>query len=52
MNTAQATSMTSGEYIQHHLEHLTVNLDPAIGNSGFWSFNIDTLVVSVLMALL
>ncbi len=43
-----AEVMTSGEYIQHHLDHLTVNLQP--GTGGFWSVNIDTLTVSILLA--
>jgi F-type H+-transporting ATPase subunit a len=43
--------MTSGEYIQHHLDHLTVNLNPQIGDSTFWSFNLDTLFVSVILGL-
>jgi len=51
MSTEQAASMTSGEYIQHHLEHLTTNLTPTLGGSGFWSFNIDTLIVSITIGL-
>lgn len=39
-----STTMTSGEYIQHHLEHLTVG-------SGFWALNLDTIVISILTAL-
>lgn len=42
-----AAVMTSGEYIQHHLDHLTVNLNPQMGGSTFWSFNLDTLAVSL-----
>ena len=39
--------MTSGAYIQHHLDHLTVDLYPQIDGSSFWSFNLDTLFVSL-----
>lgn len=46
-----AETMTSGEYIQHHLDHLTVDLNPQFGNGSFWSFNLDTLFVSVLLGL-
>lgn len=42
--------ISSGEYIQHHLDHLTVNLQPGITEGGFWTVNIDTLVVSILLA--
>lgn len=38
--------MSSGEYIQHHLDHLTMNILPS---DGFWSLNVDTLVVSVVL---
>lgn len=37
--------ITSGQYIQHHLEHLTLG-------HGFWSLNLDTVSVSVTIALL
>lgn len=46
--TAENT-MTSGAYIQHHLDHLTFNLQP--GTGGFWSINIDTMIVSIALAL-
>ncbi|MDX1900439.1 MAG: F0F1 ATP synthase subunit A [Gammaproteobacteria bacterium] len=38
--------MTSGEYIQHHLEHMTFTV-----GSGFWTFNLDSIVVAILTAL-
>jgi F-type H+-transporting ATPase subunit a len=41
-------TMTSGAYIQHHLDHLTMNLHPV---GGFWAVNVDTLIVSVLIAI-
>lgn len=34
--------MTSGDYINHHLTHLDTGV-------GFWTFNLDTLVVSILL---
>ncbi|MEO8400888.1 MAG: F0F1 ATP synthase subunit A [Gammaproteobacteria bacterium] len=42
-------STESGDYIQHHLNHLIVDMNTQPG--GFWSFNIDTIIVSVLLAL-
>lgn len=43
-----------GQYIQHHLEHLTLNLKTfTIGEGGgFWSLNLDTLIVSVMVGFL
>ena len=46
-----AAAMTSGDYIQHHLDHLTVDLTPHLGGGGFWSFNVDTLIVSIALGL-
>ncbi|EKD55184.1 MAG: hypothetical protein ACD_60C00025G0081 [uncultured bacterium] len=51
MNNTGA-SLTPGEYIQHHLDHLTVDFTPHVGGGGFWSFNIDTMIVSVVLGLL
>jgi len=41
-------------YIQHHLTHLQLNLkDFAINNNGgFWSLNIDTLIISILTGII
>jgi len=39
--------VSSGEYIQHHLDHLKISL----GQGGFWSLNLDTLAVSIFLAL-
>lgn len=43
-----------GQYIGHHLEHLTLNLKTfTIGEGGgFWSLNLDTLLVSVIVGVL
>jgi F-type H+-transporting ATPase subunit a len=47
------SAATSGEYIQHHLEHLQLNLHTmTIGNGGFWTLNLDTFVVGLITALL
>jgi F-type H+-transporting ATPase subunit a len=45
---------TPGQYIQHHLEHLTLNLHTfTIGESGdFWTLNLDTFLISVILGLL
>ena len=44
---------TSGSYIEHHLEHLQLNLDTwTIGNNGFWTLNLDTVIVGLITALL
>ncbi|EKD70982.1 MAG: ATP synthase subunit a [uncultured bacterium] len=46
--------VTPGQYIEHHLEHLTLNLKTfTIGEGGgFWTLNLDTLIVSLLLGLL
>lgn len=50
----QASSITPGQYIQHHLEHLTLNLKTfTIGDGGgFWTLNLDTMIVSMLIGAL
>jgi F-type H+-transporting ATPase subunit a len=47
-------AMTPGQYIQHHLEHLTLNLKTfTLGEGGgFWALHLDTLIVSFLIGLL
>ncbi|MCH9643855.1 MAG: F0F1 ATP synthase subunit A [Gammaproteobacteria bacterium] len=49
-----AEKMTSSEYIQHHLSHLQYNFQThQFGPStGFWTLNIDTLSVSIILGLL
>lgn len=40
------------EYIQHHLTHLMLNLHNfTISNGGFWTLNLDTLIVSITLGL-
>jgi F-type H+-transporting ATPase subunit a len=36
--------ITTGDYIRHHLSHVDAG-------SGFWTFNLDTLVVSIILGL-
>ena len=45
--------LTPGQYIQHHLEHLTLNLKTfTIGEGGgFWTLNLDTMIISILLGL-
>jgi F-type H+-transporting ATPase subunit a len=43
-------NITPGEYVQHHLQHLTFDLKTfKIGGSGFWVINLDSLVVSTIL---
>lgn len=47
--------LTPSQYIQHHLEHLTLNLKTfKLGDTsgGFWTLNLDTFLVSAIIALL
>lgn len=47
-------AITPSQYIQHHLEHLTLNLKTfTIGGEGggFWTLNLDTFIVSALVGL-
>ena len=43
---AASKDLTPSEYIRHHLTSFTV------GEGGFWSLNVDTLMVSILLGLL
>jgi F-type H+-transporting ATPase subunit a len=44
---------TNPNYIEHHLEHLQLNLNNFnIGNGGFWTINLDTFFVGLVTALL
>ena len=42
------------QYIQHHLEHLTLNLKTFTfdQNGGFWTLNFDTFIVSVCIGII
>ncbi len=42
--------ITAGEYVQHHLNQLTLSLHPLVlGKGGFWTLNVDTLAVSIVL---
>jgi F-type H+-transporting ATPase subunit a len=41
------------EYIQHHLEHLKLNLSTmTYGDNGFWTLNLDTFAMGLVTALM
>jgi F-type H+-transporting ATPase subunit a len=44
---AAATELTPSEYIQHHLTFF----QKPVGEGGFWSLNVDSLSVSILLGL-
>ncbi|QHG92213.1 F0F1 ATP synthase subunit A [Coxiella endosymbiont of Amblyomma sculptum] len=47
------TNLTSTEYIQHHMIHWSVNLRNFTSiNEGFWTINLDTLFVSLILGFL
>ena len=42
--------LTAAGFIQHHLEYLQLNLQTMrLGNGGFWTLNLDTLMLSLLI---
>lgn len=44
--------ITTEEYVQHHLQHWQLNLHTGtIGNGGFWTLNLDTLLVSIILGI-
>lgn len=44
--------LTSGEYVRHHLTHLSLNLKTwRFETGGFWSFHVDTFVISLLLGM-
>ncbi len=49
--TIETAGMTSGQYIEHHLEHLNMDMTHLFGGGGFWSFNVDTMIVSIVIGL-
>jgi F-type H+-transporting ATPase subunit a len=48
------SGLTPTQYIEHHLRHLELNLKTMhIGSGGgFWTLNLDTLIVSVVLGVL
>ena len=48
-----AQPANSTEYIQHHLQNLSLNLhDFSIGSGGFWTLHLDTLLISTFLGAL
>jgi len=46
------TPPSPAEYVQHHLSHLTLNLHTyALGNGGFWTLNLDTMIISIFIGI-
>lgn len=44
---------TEGEFIQHHLNYLQLNLHTMkFGDGGFWTLNLDTLAISILIGVI
>lgn len=47
--SGQAT-ITQTEYVQHHMQHWQLNLHNfTFANGGFWTVNVDTILVSVIL---
>lgn len=47
------TPPSAAEYVQEHLEHLELNLSNfTFTNNGFWTLNLDTFAVSVVLGLI
>ena len=45
--------MNQANYIEHHLEHLKFNLTTmSLGDGGFWTLNLDTVIVGIITAFL
>jgi len=44
---AASNELTASDYIQHHLSYFT----KPIGEGGFWTLNVDSIVVSILLGL-
>lgn len=43
-------TITSSGYIQHHLQNLQLNLKTmSLGDGGFWTLNLDTFVLSLVL---
>lgn len=46
-------TLTPAQYVQHHLNHLVIDMKTGvIGGQGFWTFNIDTFIVSAIIAII
>lgn len=52
---ADATTLTSSEYIQHHLHYLLFDLKTfslVREQTSFWTLNVDTMLVSIVLGLI
>jgi F-type H+-transporting ATPase subunit a len=48
-----AAVMTTGEYVGHHLQFWQLNLHTMkLGNGGFWTLNLDSLIMSLGLGIL
>ena len=46
-------NVTSAEYIQHHLEHLPLNLHNfTLTDGGFWTLHLDSFMVSLILGVI
>jgi F-type H+-transporting ATPase subunit a len=46
-------NISQGDYIQHHLQHIQLNLHTfKWGNGGFWTLNFDTFFLSVFVGVI
>src|SRR5207248_4365311 len=46
---AEATELTPSEYIQHHLSFFVKPLGGEEHGSGFWTLNVDSIIVSIIV---
>ncbi|QTS84224.1 ATP synthase subunit a [Coxiella endosymbiont of Amblyomma nuttalli] len=47
------TKLTPSEYVQHHMSHWQLNLHNfTLTDGGFWTLNLDTLIISVIFGIL
>lgn len=43
-------SISTDQYVEHHLHHATLNLHTfTLGHGGFWTLNLDTFVISFIL---
>jgi len=48
-----SATMTPALYVEHHMQHLQLNLHNfTISNGGFWTLNLDTMGVSLVLGIL
>lgn len=50
---SEQVTKTASEYVQHHLTHLPLNLHNfTLTENGFWTLNLDTMIISVVLGAL